>query len=50
MAGGCPVSLRHLPYQKIKSEADFPPLDFLTHAEADVYLENEVLKKVIVTP
>jgi arylsulfatase A-like enzyme len=31
-------------------EADFPPPDFLTHEDADVYLEKEVLQKAIVKP
>ena len=30
-------------------EAKFPPPDFLTHAEADVYLEKEVLKRAAPT-
>ena len=31
-------------------EAKFPPPDFLTHAEADVFLEKEVRKRAIVRP
>jgi len=31
-------------------EAKFPPPDFLTHSEAEVLLEKEVLKKAIVKP
>lgn len=31
-------------------ERPFPPPDFLTHAEADAQLENEILKKAVLVP